>query len=97
MPTAFACNNDVTAYSLMKQLEERGYRVPEDVSVVGYDDYLYAEYGDSRITTYMVDMGEMSKIALSCIIRRIENISVNASVHIVNGKIIERTTVKKIN
>ncbi|MDE5825527.1 MAG: LacI family DNA-binding transcriptional regulator [Lachnospiraceae bacterium] len=97
MPTAFVCNNDVTAYALIRQLEERNYRVPEDVSVVGYDDYLYPEYGDSKITTYLVDMAEMSKIALSCIIRRIENISMNASVHIVNGRIIERMTVKKLN
>ena len=97
MPTAFVCNNDVTAYALIKQLERKNYRVPEDISVVGYDDYLYAEYGDSKITTYSVDMGEMSKIALSCIIKRIENISVNPSVHIVNGRIIERATVKKIN
>ena len=97
MPTAFVCNNDVTAYSLIRQLEEHGYHVPEDISVVGYDDYLYAEYGDSRITTYLVDMGEMSRIALSCIIKRIENIAMNASVHIVNGRIIERTTVRKLN
>ena len=97
MPTAFVCNNDVTAYALIRQLEERNYHVPEDISVVGYDDYLYPEYGDSRITTYLVDMAEMSKIALSCVIRRIENVSMNASVHIVNGRIIERTSVKKIN
>ena len=97
MPTAFVCNNDVTAYALIRQLEERNYHVPEDISVVGYDDYLYPEYGDSRITTYLVDMAEMSRIALSCIIKRIENISMNASVHIVNGRIIERTSVKKIN
>lgn len=97
MPTAFVCNNDVTAYALIRQLEERNYHVPEDSSVVGYDDYLYPEYGDSRITTYLVDMAEMSKIALSCVIRRIENVSMNASVHIVNGRIIERTSVKKIN
>ncbi len=97
MPTAFVCNNDVTAYALIRQLEGRNYRIPEDISVVGYDDYLYPEYGDSRITTYLVDMAEMSRIALSCIIRRIENISINAGVHIVNGRIIERTTVKKIN
>jgi len=97
MPTAFVCNNDVTAYNLIRQLEEKGYRVPEDISVVGYDDYLYAEYGDSQITTYSVDMKEMSRIALSCIIRRIENISMNASVHIVNGGIVERTSVKNIN
>lgn len=97
MPTAFVCNNDVTAYALIRQLERENYRVPEDISVVGYDDYLYPEYGDSKITTYLVDMGEMSKIALACIIRRIENISMNASVHIVNGRIIERSTVKKID
>lgn len=97
MPTAFVCNNDVTAYALIRQLEERNYHVPEDISVVGYDDYLYPEYGDSRITTYLVDMAEMSKTALSCVIRRIENVSMNASVHIVNGRIIERTSVKKIN
>lgn len=97
MPTAFVCNNDVTAYALIRQLEERNYHVPEDISVVGYDDYLYPEYGDSRITTYLVDMAEMSRIALSCIIKRIENISMNASVHIVNGTIIERMTVKKLN
>lgn len=96
MPTAFVCNNDITAYALIKQLEEENYRVPEDISVVGYDDYLYAEYGDSRITTYLVDMGEMSRIALSCIVRRIENLSANAGVHIVSGRIIERETVKNI-
>ncbi len=59
MPTAFVCNNDVTAYALIRQLEERNYHVPEDISVVGYDDYLYPEYGDSRITTYLVDMAVM--------------------------------------
>jgi LacI family transcriptional regulator len=90
------CNNDITAYSLIKQLNEKGYRVPDDISVVGYDNYLYAEYGDSKITTYSVDMAEMSKIALSCIIKRIENTSSNVNVRIVNGKVIERDTVKKI-
>lgn len=97
MPTAFVCNNDITAYNLISQLEEKGYRVPEDISVVGYDNYLYPEYGDSCITSYSVDMGEMSKIALSCIIKRIENISMDATVHIVNGRIVERSTVKAVN
>jgi DNA-binding LacI/PurR family transcriptional regulator len=97
MPTAFVCNNDVTAYSLILQLEEKGYSVPDDISVVGYDNYLYAEYGDSKITTYSVDMGEMSRLALSCIIRHIENTSLDVNVRIVNGRLIVRDTVKKIN
>ncbi len=97
MPTAFVCNNDVTAYFLIKQLEEKGYRVPEDISVVGYDDYLYPELGASKITTYSVDMGEMAKVALGCIIKRIENLAVGTNLHVVNGRVIERESVKKIN
>jgi len=95
MPEAFVCNNDVTAHALIKQLEEKGYHVPEDISVVGYDDYLYAEFGDSRITTYSVDMAEMSRVALACLIRRIENTAVNTKVNIVNGRLIERDSVRK--
>lgn len=97
LPTAFVCNNDVTAYALIKTLENKGVRVPEDVSIVGYDDYLYAEFGDSKITTYAVDMAEMSKIAIKCLIKKIENPSVEQTTHIVPGKIILRDTVKKMN
>ncbi|MCM1253813.1 MAG: LacI family DNA-binding transcriptional regulator [Clostridium sp.] len=96
VPTAFVCNNDVTAYALMKQLEEKGYRVPEDISLVGYDDYLLPEYGDSCITTYSVDMGAMTKVALTYIVKRIENFEMSAYVHVVSGKLIERSSVKKI-
>lgn len=96
MPTAFVCNNDVSAYGLIHALEENGYRVPQDVSVVGYDDYLYPEYGDSRITTYAVDMAEMSRIALQCLIRKMENTSYMENLHIVPGRLIERSTVKNI-
>ncbi len=97
MPTAFVCNNDIAAYALIKQLEEKGYRVPEDISVVGYDDYLYAEFGESNITTYAVDMAEMTKKALACLIKNIENLTVHISTHVVSGRMIVRDTVKKIN
>lgn len=97
MPTAFVCNNDVTAHALIQQLEEKGYHIPDDISVVSYDDYLYPELGESRITTYAVDMGEMTKVALSCLIKRIENLAVNTGVHVINGSIMIRDTVKKLN
>ena len=97
MPEAFVCNNDVTAYSLIEQLQEEGFRVPEDISVVGYDDYLYPELGDSRITTYSVDMAEMSRAALTCLVRRMENMGMTTKVNVVNGRLIERDTVRKRN
>lgn len=93
MPTAFACNNDVTAFALIRQLEQKGYHVPEDISVVGYDDYLYAELGDSRITTYSVDMSSMTKVALDRLIKRIEDLDAKVNVHVVCGSVVERDTV----
>lgn len=97
MPTAFVCNNDVAAYALIQTLEKAGYRVPEDISVVGYDNYLYPEFGDSKITTYAVDMGEMSRIALCSLIKKIENVVCNENIHTVPGRIIVRDTVRDIN
>lgn len=97
MPTAFVCNNDVTAYALIKQLKESGYRVPEDISVVGYDDYLYGEFGDSRITTYAVDMEKMTQEALSVLLKRISGCEMRVGVHVTGGELIERKTVKKLN
>lgn len=96
MPTAFVCNNDVTAYALIQTLEKSGYRVPEDISVVGYDNYVYPEFGDSKITTYAVDMGEMSRIALNNLIKKIENVMYNESIHTVPGRIFVRDTVKEV-
>lgn len=92
MPTAFVCNNDVSAYALIRTLEEAGYRVPQDISVVGYDDYIYPEFGDSRITTYAVDMSEMARLALRSLIKQIENTAVDKNIHVVPGKVIIRET-----
>lgn len=96
MPTAFVCNNDITAYALIGQLKDNGYRVPEDISVVGYDDYLYAEFGDSRITTYAVDTEAMTQSALQVLVKRIANGMADARVYVVSGKLIERNTVSKL-
>ena len=52
MPEAFVCNCDKTAGILIEKLAQRGIRVPEDVSVVGFDDYKAQLSGDMKLTTY---------------------------------------------
>ena len=61
MPEAFVCNCDLTAGILILELEKQGYRVPEDISVVGFDNYLYPGFPDKKITSYEVNTLVMVK------------------------------------
>lgn len=72
MPTAFVCNNDHTAYILTRELKASGYRVPEDVSVTGFDDVFYAEISEPPITTVYVNRKFMAEQAISMMERRLQ-------------------------
>lgn len=85
MPTAFACNCDLTASEVIKKLKAAGYRVPEDISVVGYDNYLYPGLSDVAITTYEVDMREMARRAIHTIVRKISGDNYRKGVFVVEG------------
>ena len=54
-PTAIVAHNDTTAIDLLDQLERRGLRVPQDVSVVGYDDIPMAAHSRISLTTVASD------------------------------------------
>ena len=96
MPTAFVCNCDLTASFLIKKLKENGYRVPEDISVVGFDNYLYPGLSDIQITTYEVDLGEMAKKTVHNMISKISNENYKPGIHIVEGHIVLKESVAKI-
>ena len=51
LPDAIVCVNDYTAIGVIQALEQRGFHVPEDVIVTGYDDILRAQFNDPTITT----------------------------------------------
>ena len=93
MPTAFVCNCDLAASYLVKKLRTNGYRVPEDISVVGFDNYLYPGLCDIGITTYEVDISEMARRVVHKIVRKIANESYTAGVFIVDGHIVVKDSV----
>ena len=51
LPDAIVCVNDYTAIGIIRSLEDRGFKVPEDVIVTGYDDILRAQFNEPSITT----------------------------------------------
>ena len=63
LPTAFVCNCDVAARPFIDQLQKAGYRVPEDVSIVSYDDFNNVP-GSLPLTTFRVDAAAMCRIAV---------------------------------
>lgn len=95
MPTAFFCNCDLTASKLINKLQKAGYRIPEDISVVGYDNYLYPGLCDVEITSYEVDTKEMARRAISTLIKKMNNESTTSGVHIVEGHIVIKNSVQR--
>jgi DNA-binding LacI/PurR family transcriptional regulator len=58
-PTAVFCYNDMSAYGAMRAARDRGIRVPEDLSIAGFDDLYLSSYSDPPLTTFRQPKHEM--------------------------------------
>ena len=70
---AYFADNDNIAIGAMKALREAGYRIPEDVALIGFDDLPLCEYLDPPLTTVEVPKQYLGEVAAMRIIERIEN------------------------
>ena len=68
-PTAVCCYNDMTALGAMRAICLRGLRVPEDISVVGFDDLFFASYPQPPLTTVRQPMRRMGKLAMESLFK----------------------------
>lgn len=64
--------NDETAFGLYRGLEDLGKRIPEDYSVVGYDDVEMCEYVTPRLTTIAQPIEELGEAAAQLLMKRIK-------------------------
>ncbi len=69
--TVIVCGNDLIAIGVMHELHEQGRRVPDDVSVVGFDDIPWAGYSIPGLSTVRQPFGALGKQAADLLIRRI--------------------------
>ncbi len=90
LPRAFVCNCDEVAYNLVELLKRKGYRIPEDVAVTGYDDYQFALICDPQLTTYRVNTESMGQTVVSQLIRKIKGKRVTGGNIVVHGRLILR-------
>lgn len=92
--TAFICNCDETAGKLIKLLSERGIKVPEDVSVTGFDNYVSDGNNSVPITTISINPEDTANVVADLLIKKITNQPYIKGRHIISGKIIDRESVK---
>lgn len=99
MPTAFICNCDETAVNLIHELTQKGYRIPEDISITGFDNYIEQQRANSidcKLTTVYVKPEDTASIAADLIIKKITGQPYVKGRHVVGGQIIIRDSVKSL-
>ena len=94
LPDAFVCNSDLTAAKLIGQLDKKGIRVPEDVSVTGYDNFLSEQEKTVPLTTIGVEPENICAMAAELIIAKVTGQAYTRGRHLATGKVIERESVK---
>ncbi len=97
LPTAFVCNCDAAAVWVIGQLSARGIRVPEDVSVTGYDDILPGSPAVPRLTTFRVNRKAMVQAAVRLLMERCSGIGKPVGRVVVGGEPVYGESVKAIH
>jgi LacI family transcriptional regulator len=73
LPTAVVVANDMMALGLMKEFYERGLNVPDDISIVGFDDIAFAELSNPPLTTICLPRVELGRKAVEALMATIEH------------------------
>lgn len=96
MPTAFFVDNDGIALGAMRALQERGYKIPDDISIVGFDDLPMSAISNPPLTTIHVYKHNMGEVAVRTILDSYENNNEAKKKIEVCGKLVIRQSVKNL-
>lgn len=72
-PTAIFASNDLTAFGVLDAIHETGLRIPEDISVVGFDDIPLASLAYPKLTTVRQPLVQIGQVAVRLLLEKLEN------------------------
>lgn len=71
-PTAVLCSNDMTAIGVMREAYEQNVKIPDELSVVGFDDIHLAGFTIPPLTTVQMSQHELAKIAFQALLNEVD-------------------------
>ena len=72
-PTAIFAANDLSAFGAMDAVRECGFRIPDDISIIGFDDVPQASFVYPKLTTVRQPLEQMGQVAVKMLLERIED------------------------
>src|SRR5215468_889967 len=72
-PTAVLCSNDMTAIGVLREAYDKNIKIPDDLSVVGFDDIHLAEFTIPPLTTVQMSQHNLAKIAFHALLEEVES------------------------
>ena len=94
-PTAVLCSNDMTAIGVLREAYEQNIKIPEDLSVVGFDNIHLAEFTIPPLTTVQMSQHDLAKIAFDALLHEVEYSSASPERHnyeLVTSLVLRRST-----
>lgn len=95
LPAALLCLADFFAYSCMKALKANGYAIPDDISIVGFDDMPASRFMDPPLTSVFVSRRRIGQRAMQLMLRRIAEPDAPYEQVLVSSELIVRDSAKK--
>lgn len=96
IPTVFIAENDFIACNALQGIQEMGFRVPEDISVIGFDDRPVCQMVAPAVTTVNIPKKAFGSCAVDLLIAKINNPREYSVKIEIGTKLVERESVKKI-
>lgn len=93
--TAFICGADITALGVLRGLKQLGYNIPDDKSVIGYNNSIYAEISLPKLTSIDNKLGVMGNVAAKTLYSLLQNEEVSKKI-IVSAELVVRDSVGEI-
>lgn len=93
-PTAVVAMNDMVAFGLMNHFNRSGVKIPQDISILGFDDNLFCEVSYPPLTTVRVPSGQMGELAAKILVDELRGGGEGPYVNLtVEPSLVERNTV----